>query len=132
MKPFWYEQSPLVNAQTIDRVYKFDHKRIVSAEWRLLNDRTLGHYRSVREYFQFVHSEEQMTDGEYGEVLAAIVSVGPLDTDDELEILIRPSPNGFEMTSHWIFLGEGVMFPTFTPEPWNEAYTRLRELEAQE
>lgn len=132
MKSFWYKQVPLLKAQTIDRIYKFDHQRIVSGEWRPLNNEVLGHYRSIREYFQVVIPEDQITDGEFAQVLAAIESAGPLQTDDELEIFVRPSRTGFEMTSHWIFLDEGTMFLTFTPEQWNEAYTRLRELENQE
>ena len=132
MKSFWYEQAPLSKAQNIEQVYKFDHQRIASVEWTSLNAQTLGRYRSIGEYFQFVYPEEEMTDAEYAEVLAAIESAGPLCTDDELEILVRSSPTGFEVTSHWIFLGEGSKFNTFTPEQWNDAYSRLRELESCE
>lgn len=132
MKSFWYEQAPLLKAQNIDRIYKFDQQRIVSEEWRPLNNRAQRHYRSIREYFQFVFPEDQMSDSDYAEVLAAIESVGPLVTDDELEILILPGRTGFEMTSHWIFLGEGAKFNTFTPEQWNDAYSKLRELEKSE
>ena len=132
MKSFWYEQTPLLNAQTIDRVYKFDHRRIGGGEWKSLNNRPQAHYRSINEHFQLVFPHLQMTDGEYREILAAIVAAGPLNTDDELEILIRPSGTGFEMTSHWISLGNGAIFPSFTPEEWNEAYRRLRDMEAQE
>jgi len=129
MKPFWYEQAPLLNAENIERIHKFDHQRIVSGEWKRLNNRSQSHYRSIRQYFQLVFPEDQMTDSEYAQVLAAVESAGPLETDDELEILVRPSRTGFEMTSHWIYLREGAMFLTFTPEQWNEAYSRLRELE---
>ena len=129
MKPFWYEQAPLLNAENIERIHKFDHQRIVSGEWKPLNNGSQSHYRSIREYFQLVFPEDRMTDGEYAQVLAAIESAGLLETDDELEILVRPNRTGIEMTSHWIFLGEGAKFNAFTPEQWNEAYSRLRELE---
>ncbi len=129
MKSFWYEQAPLSKAPIIELTYKFDHVRVVSAEWTRLNSQTMGHYRSVGEYFQVVLPEKQMTASEYAEVLATIEAAGPLHTDDELEILVRPGASGFEMTSHWIFLGTGAKFNAFMPQRWNEAYASLGELE---
>lgn len=70
-----------------------------------------------------------MSDSDVMGILTDLDKCGPLPTPDELEILVRKTQSGFEMTSHWIFLQHGAEFSEFTAEEWADAYNRLRKLE---
>lgn len=126
LQPFEYEQQP---ASVSLSIYKLDHKSTRDGSWHPLNAKTNSRYRIAGGYFQLVAPPEHATDEQTNELLALLDRAGPLETDDELEILVRPSNDGYEMTSHWIYLGPGAGFADFTPKQWNDAYRRLRELE---
>jgi hypothetical protein len=126
---FEYEQEKLTAGNTVDQIYKFDHPRVVRAEWQPLNARSRPWYRTVQRYFQFVAPADELTDAEAEEILRLVEAAGPLQVPGAVEILIRRKEDRFEMTSHWIFLGPGAEFTEFSSRPWNEAYQRLVELE---
>ncbi len=125
MLEFEYEQGQMENARSI---YKFDHEPICDEQWHALRSGARSFYRVVDGRLQFVNLKK-LSAAEGETILSLVTACGLLDTDDEVEVLIRQTESGFEMTSHWLFLGAGSRFSAFTSEQWNAAYRLLRELE---
>lgn len=123
-----YEQCPMGRERGI---VKFDHEPVEDGRWRRLNKGSTALYRYADGFFQMVAAESEDLDLDFPPLLAAIENAGPLQTTDELEILIRPAGSGFEMTSVFINHGPGARFSEFSPRPWNAAYQRLLEIEDQ-
>lgn len=139
MKCFWYEQSPVLDCSSIvGDVYKSGDGFVRDGQWHRLNPRSRAMYRIIPGYLQVVYRDEDVestgSDADMAEILAAVEHGGPLTLfeDDQLEVLVRPvESGGYEMTSHWIFLGTGALFADFTQEKWNDAYKCLRDLESK-
>jgi len=140
MKSFWYEQSPVLTSGDIGGdVYKSDGGFIRDGQWHRLNPQSEAMYRVMSRYLQVVFLDKEVgssdPSADMSEILAAVESAGPLTLyeNDQPEILIRPlEGGGYEMTSHFIFLGTGAGLINFTPEQWNNAYERLRDLISNE
>ncbi len=82
-------------------------------------------------YLQFVAPAPQVSKSELETILEAFSTAGPLDTEDELEVVIRRRNEHYEMWSVWVDGDEGITFDTLEQADLREAYRRLRELEEQ-
>lgn len=123
---FEYDQQP---EQPAFPIYKFDQEPLRDAGWHRLNAESPALYRISGGYLQVVTPGVPMSDSDVMGILTDLDRCGPLPTLDELEILVRKTQSGFEMTSHWISLQHGAEFSEFTAKQWGDAYNHLRKLE---
>jgi len=130
-RAYWYEQSPASWKKT-NRVYKFRPTRTLCTSWRRLNTESRAVYRSIDDYFPLVSPQSREDDCDFDDILRLLERLGPLRTQDELEILIRCKGDRFNMTSHGIYCRDGVEFAGKSPDEWIVAYAMLCELEGSE
>jgi hypothetical protein len=128
MVSFRYEQCPRSSATDRTAIYKFDHQPISDGMWHQLNRDTRSFYRFGPAYFQFITPEDHWSESEVDEVLELIEQAGPLQTDDELEILISEIDSGYRMMSEWVFQSAASAFEVFESRDWNAAYEELKRL----
>lgn len=120
MARFEYEQCPARGRW----VYKFDHTPNEDGAWHRLNANVESLYRIARGVLQFVEPVD-LSDEERIGVLEALVTYGPLRTDDELEIVLATTKEGWVVSSR--LAPTGIRFATLAE--LDEAYAALKAVE---
>jgi hypothetical protein len=121
-----YEQSVLNEGLG---VYKFEQEPIHDGDWHLLNSSGIAHYRIADDIIQFIVKGEGLSQETYDELKDTLKRIGPIDTEDSVEILIRKKADSYDMWSHWVLQQEGVPLRAISAQDIKDAYARLRKLE---
>lgn len=110
-------------------VYKFDHDPVQDGQWHRLNATTSAVYRISDSRLQFLAPAEAIDPGDWSALQRQFHEIGPLATEDSVEVELRFDASGFTMSDR---LGLNRPVEGMTRAHLDAAYARLVQLDDEE